>query len=199
MAFSLPKLNYSDLAPFISKTTLDYHHGKHHATYVNKLNSLISGSDYEQLSLEAIVSVSRAEGDTAVFRNAAQTLNHNFYWKCLTPNDNGQPSDELKRSIQNSFGSFEVFRKKFIDACVGNFASGWTWLVADKSNRLLSIVQTDDAETVLTDSKVQALLVVDVWEHAYYIDYKNDRPKYVADLFDNLLDWRFINNNFAEK
>lgn len=191
MSFSLPELPYAKdaLAPHISSETLDYHYGKHHAAYVNKLNAAIEGTADEDKSLEAIIKDAKG----GLFNNAAQVWNHTFYWHSLSPNGGGEPHGAIKEAIEKSFGSFESFKKSFNEKAAGNFGSGWTWLVK-KSDGGLEIRNTDDAETPLTDDSVTAVLTCDVWEHAYYIDYRNARPSYL-DAYWNLVNWDFANKN----
>lgn len=174
MSFELPALPYAKdaLAPHISAETLEYHYGKHHQTYVTNLNNLIKGTDFEGKTLEEIVRSS----DGGVFNNAAQVWNHTFYWHCLAPNAGGEPDGELAAAINAAFGSFADFKAKFTDAAVKNFGSGWTWLVKEADGKL-AIVSTSNAGTPLTTSATP-LMTVDVWEHAYYIDYRNARPNY---------------------
>ena len=193
MAIELPPLPYPQdaLAPHISAETLEYHYGKHHKTYVDKLNAALPGSEFEDKSLEQIVK--SASG--GMFNNAAQTWNHTFYWHCLSPNGGGDASGAIADAIKSAFGSFADFKEKFTESAVGNFGSGWTWLVK-KSDGSVDIVNTSNAETPLTDASVTPLLTVDVWEHAYYIDYRNARPKYM-DAFWALVNWEFVNKNFA--
>ncbi len=175
MSFELPALPYAKdaLAPHISAETLEYHYGKHHQTYVTNLNNLIKGTDFEGKTLEEIVRSS--EG--GVFNNAAQVWNHTFYWHCLAPNAGGEPAGELATAINAAFGSFADFKAKFTDAAIKNFGSGWTWLVKEADGKL-AIVSTSNAGTPLTTS-AKPLMTVDVWEHAYYIDYRNARPNYL--------------------
>jgi len=193
MAIELPPLPYprDALAPHISQETLDFHYGKHHATYVDKLNGMIPGTEFEGKSLEEIVKASSG----GVFNNAAQVWNHTFYWNCLSPSGGGAASGPVAAAIDKAFGSFDEFKKAFTDSAVGNFGSGWTWLVK-KGDGSVSIVNTSNAATPLTDGSVVALLTVDVWEHAYYIDYRNARPKYM-DAFWALVNWDFVNRNFG--
>lgn len=193
MAYQLPVLPYENdaLEPHISKETLEFHYGKHHQAYVTNLNGLVSGTEFEGLDLEDVVK--RSSGP--VFNNSAQIWNHTFYWNCLSPSGGGEPSGDLAQAIINAFGSFEVFKEKFSASAVGNFGSGWTWLVKN-SDGTVEIVNTSNAETPLTTNK-QALLTCDVWEHAYYIDYRNARPKYV-ESFWNLINWDFVAQNFAK-
>ncbi len=194
MAFELPALPYAKdaLAPHISEETLEYHYGKHHKTYVDKLNAAIEGSEYEGKSLEDIIKTSSG----GVFNNSAQVWNHTFYWNCLSPNGGGEPTGKIADAIKKSFGSFDKFKEEFTNSAIGNFASGWTWLVK-KSDGSVAIVNTDDAETTLTDESVTTLLTVDVWEHAYYIDYRNARPKYL-EAFWALVNWEFVNENYGK-
>jgi superoxide dismutase, Fe-Mn family len=193
MAFQLPELPYEKnaLEPHISAETLEYHHDKHHKAYVDKLNSLIEGTDKANKSLEEIIQSSSG----GLFNQAAQVWNHTFYWHCLSPNGGGAPTGAIAEAINKAFGSFDKFKEEFTASAIGNFASGWTWLVK-KSDGSVAIVNTDDAETPVTDSSQKALLTCDVWEHAYYIDYRNARPKYL-EAYWNLVNWEFVNSNFA--
>jgi len=193
MAFELPELPYAKdaLAPHISAETLEFHHGKHHATYVTKLNGLVPGTEYDGMSLEDIIKKSSGP----VFNNAAQIWNHTFYWHCLSPNGGGAPTGALAAAIEKEWGSFEAFKTAFDDKAVNNFGSSWTWLVKN-SDGSLAIVNTSNAATPLTDSGVTPLLTVDLWEHAYYIDYRNVRPQYL-EAFWKLVNWEFANSNFG--
>ncbi|ELR63663.1 Superoxide dismutase [Photobacterium marinum] len=193
MAFELPALPYAinALEPHISQETLEYHHGKHHNTYVVKLNGLIEGTELAEKSLEEIIKAS--EG--GVFNNAAQIWNHTFYWHCLSPNAGGEPTGEVADAIAKAFGSFEEFKAKFTDAAINNFGSSWTWLVK-KADGSLDIVNTSNAGTPLTEEGVTPLLTVDLWEHAYYIDYRNVRPDYM-NAFWALVNWEFVAKNLA--
>ncbi len=192
MAFQLPELPYerNALEPHISKETLDYHYAKHHNTYVVKLNGLIEGTELENKSLEDIVKTS--EG--GIFNNAAQVWNHTFYWNCLSPNGGGQPTGELAAAIDKTFGSFDEFAAKFSDMAVNNFGASWTWLVKNTDGSL-EIINTSNASTPLTGDQ-KPLLTCDLWEHAYYIDYRNVRPDYLK-AFWALLNWDFVADNFA--
>ena len=189
MAFSLPELPYAKnaLEPHISAETLEYHYGKHHQTYVDKLNGMVEGSDLAGKSLEEIIQ--NASG--GLVNNAAQVWNHTFYWHCLSPNGGGAPSGKLAELIDRDFGSFDDFVSQFNEKAVGNFGSGWTWLVQNADGKL-AIVNTDDAETPLT-TDAKPLLTCDVWEHAYYVDYRNARPKYLEAF------WKLVNWDFAAK
>lgn len=190
MSFELPKLPYAmnALAPHISEETLEYHYGKHHQTYVNNLNKLIEDTDFANMSLEDIIK--QSEG--GVFNNAAQTWNHSFYWECLSPNGGGEPTGKLAEAIQTTFGSFEAFKEAFSQAAITQFGSGWAWLVQTE-NGDLKITSTSNADTPLAHGE-QALLTCDVWEHAYYIDYRNARPEYVKSFWA-LVNWDFVASN----
>jgi len=193
MSIELPALPYAQdaLEPHISKETLEFHYGKHHNTYVVKLNGLIDGTPDADKTLEEIVKSSSG----GVFNNAAQIWNHTFYWHCLSPNGGGEPDGAVADAISSAFGSFEEFKSKFTDSAVNNFGSGWTWLVKNADGSL-AIVNTSNAATPLTDEGVTPLLTVDVWEHAYYIDYRNARPNYM-EAFWNLVNWEFVAANMA--
>jgi Fe-Mn family superoxide dismutase len=192
MKHELPQLPYTidALAPHISKETLEFHHGKHHQTYVTNLNNLIPGTEFENLTLEEIVKKSTGP----VFNNAAQIWNHTFYWHSLAPKAGGAPTGAIAEAITKNFGSFEKFKEEFSKVAIGTFGSGWAWLVKAKDGAL-KIVSTSNAATPLTDG-VKPLLTCDVWEHAYYIDYRNARAKYV-ESFWNLVNWEFANANLA--
>jgi Fe-Mn family superoxide dismutase len=193
MAFELPALPYAQdaLEPHISAETLSFHYGKHHNTYVVKLNGLIGGTADENKSLEEIVKSSTGP----VFNNAAQIWNHTFYWNSLSPNGGGEPTGKIADAINASFGSFEALKEKLNDKAVNNFGSSWTWLVqlADGS---LDIVNTSNAGTPITEAGVTPLITVDLWEHAYYIDYRNVRPDYLKGFWA-LVNWEFANANLA--
>jgi len=192
MAFQLPDLSYdyNALEPHISAETIQYHYGKHHATYVDKLNGLIPDTEFESSTLEEIIM--KAGG--GIFNNAAQVWNHTFYWNCLSPNGGGTPSGDLADAINNTFGSFDAFKEEFSNSAANNFGSGWTWLVKNADGGI-EILNTSNAANPMTDGK-QPLLTCDVWEHAYYIDYRNARPKYV-EAFWSLVNWDFVSQNFA--
>jgi Fe-Mn family superoxide dismutase len=193
MSYELPALPYdkSALEPHISAETLEFHHDKHHATYVNNLNNLVPGTEFEGKSLEEIITSAPAGG---IFNNAAQVWNHTFYWNCLSADGGGEPDGALGDAINAAFGSFADFKEKFSTSAATNFGSGWTWLVKN-SDGSVEIVNTGNAGCPLTDGKTP-LLTCDVWEHAYYIDYRNARPNYVA-AFWNLVNWKFVAENFA--
>jgi len=192
MTIELPALPYAidALAPHISQETLEFHHGKHHATYVTKLNAAIPGTEFEGKSLEDIIKTSSGP----VFNNAAQIWNHTFYWNCLSPNGGGEPTGSLADAINSTFGSFGEFQAAFNDKAVNNFGSSWTWLVKN-SDGSLEIVNTSNAGTPMTEGQT-AILTVDLWEHAYYIDFRNARPKYL-EAFWQLVNWEFASANLA--
>ncbi len=193
MAFELPALPYEKnaLEPHISQETLEYHYGKHHATYVSKLNDAVKGTDLENKSLEDIIKSEKG----GLFNNAAQVWNHTFYWNCLAPNGGGAPTGAIADAINSKWGSFEKFQEAFNASAAGNFGSGWTWLVK-KSDGSVDLMNSDDADTPVAHDGVTPLLTVDVWEHAYYIDYRNSRPNYL-EAFWKLVNWEFVNKNFA--
>jgi Fe-Mn family superoxide dismutase len=194
MAIELPPLPYelNALEPHISKETLEYHYGKHHKAYVDNLNNLIKGTEFEGKSLEQIIMGSNG----GIFNNAAQVWNHTFYWHCMSPNGGGEPQGDLAKAIDKAFGSFAQFKEQFTKTAVTTFGSGWGWLVK-KADGGLELVSTSNAQTPMTN-KQKALLTCDVWEHAYYIDYRNARPKYV-ETFWQLVNWDFVATQFATK
>ena len=194
MEHTLPALPYAKdaLAPHISAETLEFHYGKHHQAYVTNLNNLIKGTEYENLDLEAIVKKAPAGG---IYNNSAQVWNHTFFWNSMKPNGGGEPSGALGDAIKAKWGSFDDFKKAFQASAVGNFGSGWTWLVK-KADGSVDIVNMGAAGTPLTTGD-KALLCIDVWEHAYYIDYRNRRPDFVATFLDKLANWDFAAKNFA--
>jgi len=194
MEHQLPQLPFAKdaLAPHMSAETFDFHYSKHHQAYVTNLNNLIKGTEYEALDLEAIVQKAPAGG---VYNNAAQVWNHSFFWNCLKPNGGGAPQGALAEAINSKWGSLEAFKTAFQTSAVGNFGSGWTWLVK-KADGTVDIVNMGAAGTPLTTGD-KALLCVDVWEHAYYIDYRNLRPKFVETFLNNLVNWSFAEANFA--
>ena len=189
MSIALPDLPYDKkaLSPHISEETLEFHYGKHHKAYVTKLNAALPGSEFEKASLEEIVKNSSG----GVFNNAAQVFNHTFYWNSLSPKGGGAPKGELLDAIEKSFGSFDKFKEEFTKKALSQFGSGWAWLVEEGGK--LKVTSTSNAETPLT-TPGKALLTCDVWEHAYYIDYRNARPQYV-EAFWNLVNWDFVNQN----
>jgi len=192
MAHELPPLPYAKdaLAPVISAETLDYHYGKHHQAYVTNLNNMVPGTPFADATLEEIV----MQSDGGIFNNAAQVWNHTFYWNCLSPNGGGQPGGSLGAAIDKAFGSFDAFKEAFIKSAVGNFGSGWTWLVGNDDGSV-EIVNTSNAATPLRDGR-KPLLTIDVWEHAYYIDYRNARPKYLEEIW-KIVNWEFVAANYG--
>lgn len=191
MEHQLPKLPYPEnaLEPYMSRETLEFHHGKHHKTYVHKLNEVIKATQYEDMELESIVRT--ASGP--VFNNAGQAWNHTFFWNCLSPGGGGKPNGRLAEAIDSRFGSFDLFKNKFSTAATELFGSGWAWLVRDTAG-LLDIETSSNADTPITGSK-QPVLTCDVWEHAYYIDYRNARPEFL-DAYWNVVNWKFASRNF---
>jgi Fe-Mn family superoxide dismutase len=197
-SFALPKLPYEEnaLEPVISTRTLSFHHGKHHAGYVTKLNELVEGSPYAGRPLDEVVK--RSAGDPAakmLFNNAAQAWNHDFYWRSMRPRGGGTPGGALLEAIGRDFGGLSEFRAAFAKAAAGEFGSGWAWLVAGKDGKL-KIAATDDADTPIVRGETP-LLTIDVWEHAYYLDYQNRRPGYIAAWLDKLINWDFAEMNFG--
>ena len=192
MEHTLPALPYAldALAPLISKETLEFHHGKHHQTYVTNLNNLVKGTEFEAMSLDEIIKKSSA----GIFNNAAQIWNHTFYWNSLAPNAGGEPTGALSAAINAKWGNFEAFKEAFNKSAAGNFGSSWTWLVK-KADGSLDIVNTSNAATPVTGAD-KPLLTCDLWEHAYYIDYRNSRPNYLASYW-KLVNWQFASANFA--
>ena len=192
MQHELPPLPYpmDALQPHISKETLEYHYGKHHQSYVTNLNNLIKGTEFENMGLEEIIKKSSG----GIFNNSAQVWNHTFYWNCLAPKAGGPARGSVGDAINKKWGSFDAFKEAFSKSAVGNFGSGWTWLVK-KGDGSVDIVNTSNAATPLTTAD-KALLTCDVWEHAYYIDYRNKRPDYVG-AFWNLVNWDFVNKNLG--
>ncbi|CAB1114358.1 SOD [Ectocarpus sp. CCAP 1310/34] len=195
MSIVLPELPWAKdaLAPHISAETIEYHYGKHHAAYVTKLNAAISSNaELEGKSLDEIMKTSSG----GVFNNAAQVWNHTFYWKSLSPSGGGEPTGAVKEAIEEKFGSFEAFKKAFSDTAAGHFGSGWAWLVKTESGGV-DVVGTHDASNPVKEGKGTPILTCDVWEHAYYIDYRNSRPGYIAAWW-NLVNWDFANENLAK-
>ena len=193
MTFKLPELPYEKdaLAPHISPETLEYHHDKHHKAYVDNLNKLIANTEFENMSLEDIIKKSSG----GIFNNAAQNWNHTFYWHCLSPQGGGEPTGELAEAIKKSFGSFKEFKEQFTKTAATLFGSGWAWL-AKKDDGQLEIISASNANLPLKENK-KALLTCDVWEHAYYIDYRNARPTYIDNFWD-LVNWKFVAENLKK-
>src|SRR5690554_2006253 len=192
MPFELPALPYAQdaLQPHISAETLEYHHGKHHNTYVVNLNNLIAGTENEGKSLEEIIKTSSG----GLFNNAAQVWNHTFYWNCLSPNGGGEPTGELAEAINKAFGSFDAFKEEFSQAAAGRFGSGWAWLVVN--NGALEIMSTPNQDTPISEGKTP-ILGLDVWEHAYYLKFQNRRPEYIS-AFWNVVNWDEVSKRFAQ-
>jgi Fe-Mn family superoxide dismutase len=193
MEHVLPPLPYpiDALAPNYSQETLEYHHGKHHKAYVDNLNKLQVGTEFENMALEDIIKKSSG----AIYNNSAQVWNHTFFWNCMKPQGGGEPTGALAQAITSKWGSYAAFKEAFVKSAVGNFGSGWTWLVK-KPDGSVDIVNTGAAGTPLTTAD-RAILTVDVWEHAYYIDYRNARQKFVETFFDKLVNWEFAARNFG--
>lgn len=193
MPITLPPLPYelNALEPYISRETLEYHYGKHHQAYVTNLNNLLADHPLKSESLENIIK--KSEGP--VFNNAAQVWNHSFYWQCLSPKHHQKPEGPLLKAIEQSFGSYAAFQEQFTKIAISTFGSGWAWLVRDKSGKL-SLLSTSNAATPLTNPDLKPLLTCDVWEHAYYIDYRNARPKYV-ESFWNIVNWSFVESEYS--
>ncbi|MBK7704765.1 MAG: superoxide dismutase [Acidobacteria bacterium] len=194
-AFEVAALPYKDdaLAPLISANTISFHYGKHHKGYADNLNKLAKGTEFESLTLEQVVMQSAKKKNAAIFNNAAQIWNHDFYWRSMRPNGGGKPSGKMLDKINESFGDWDKFRKAFADTTVSQFGTGWGWLVADKKGKL-SVIKTGDADVPMTQG-LKPLLTIDVWEHAYYLDYQNRRAAYVDAVIDKLLNWEFAAAN----
>jgi len=196
--FTLPPLPYPEnaLDPVISANTLSFHYGKHHKTYVDNLNKMVAGTEFEGQSLEAIIKATAGKADKMpVFNNAAQTWNHTFYWSCLKPHGGGKPSGDIATKIDAAFGSYDKFATEFANTAVGQFGSGWAWLVAEGG--AVKLVKTPNAEVPFTKGQTP-LLTIDVWEHAYYLDYQNRRPDHVKAVIEKLLNWDFAAQNLAK-
>lgn len=194
--FSLPPLPWPEeaLAPVISAQTIGFHHGKHHKTYVETLNKLVAGTSFEGQSLEQIIRSTAGKNEQAqIFNNAAQSWNHAFYWQSLRPKGDGKPTGPLADAIEQAFGGYEKFKSEFADAAVKQFGSGWAWLVAEGGS--LKVIKSANADNPMAHGQ-SALLAIDVWEHAYYLDYQNRRPDHVKAVIDKLLNWEFAARNF---
>jgi Fe-Mn family superoxide dismutase len=197
MAFELPPLPYdkSALEPHISAKTLEFHHGKHHNTYVTTLNGLVKDTPHESQDLETIIKETFGDAKKSkIFNNGAQVWNHTFFWNCMKPAGGGAPTGDVASAIDASFGSLDKFKEEFKDACVTQFGSGWGWLAVDNGN--VTVMKTPNAENPMAHGKT-ALLTCDVWEHAYYLDYQNRRPDFVQAFMDNLINWDFVAQNLA--
>jgi superoxide dismutase, Fe-Mn family len=196
--FSLPKLPYNpkDLEPYISENTLNYHHGKHHQAYITNVNNLIKDTELEAKTLEEIIRATAGDaGKIGIFNNAGQVWNHTFYWHSLKPKGGGEPQGKLREKIEQDFGGFESFKEQFKQAGVTQFGSGWAWLVLE--NGKLKITKTSNADMPLVHNQ-KPLITVDVWEHAYYLDYQNRRPDYLGIFIEHLINWDFAENNFLQ-
>jgi Fe-Mn family superoxide dismutase len=196
--FELPTLPYPEdaLDPYVSARTLSFHYGKHHRAYVDKLNELVKGTDLSGRPLTEIIKTTAGDGKrVAIFNNAAQTWNHSFFWSCMKPKGGGVPSGELAAKIVGAFGSFENFKKEFTEAAATQFGSGWAWLVGDKGS--LKVVKTENAFTPVAYGQTP-LLTIDVWEHAYYLDYQNRRKDFITAFMDHLVNWDFVAENLAK-
>ena len=198
MTITLPNLPYDkkDLEPFISQNTLDFHYGKHHQAYVTNLNNLIADTDLANKSLEEIINISRKNNQAGIFNNAAQIWNHTFYWYSMKKNGGGKPTGKILSKIEDDFGSFDNFVSEFKTAGATQFGSGWAWLVLDENNKL-QIIKTLNAETPL-GTNLKPLITMDVWEHAYYLDFQNARPKYIETFLNELINWDFALENLEK-
>ncbi len=197
MTIVLPELPYkkSALAPHISKKTVEFHYGKHARGYIDKTNKAIAGTDLDKFSLEDVIRTAQHRGDQSLFNNAAQAWNHIFYWQSMTPRGGEKPKGDIASMIKDSFGGLNGFKKAFSEAGASQFGSGWAWLVLKGGK--LEVLKTSNAETPLTTDGVTPLLTMDVWEHAYYLDYQNKRPDYISAFLDHLVNWDFANANLA--
>ncbi len=198
MAYQLPALpyDYSALEPYISRRTLEFHHDKHHAAYVNNFNQAVAGTDLDNKPIEEVIKITAGDpSKVGIFNNAAQAWNHSFYWLCMKPNGGGTPTGALADKIKEDFGSFEKFVEEFKTAGATQFGSGWAWLVLD--NGKLKVTKTPNADNPMTSGQIP-LLTMDVWEHAYYLDYQNRRPDYINDFITKLINWDFVAENFAK-
>lgn len=199
MSFQLPQLPYPKdaLAPHMSAETLDFHHGKHHAAYVKKTNEMVDDSKLSAEPLTKVVQAARKQGNSKLFNNAAQLWNHSFFWHCLAPADGQQPSGKLKRMIDDGFGGVEAMLQKLGDEAAGHFSNGWAWLLLDRDS--LTITSLHDADTPLVHDGMVPLFTLDVWEHAYYIDYRNERPRFASSVLGNIVNWEFVAENLDSR
>ena len=195
MPFTLPDLPFDEnaLGGFMSAETLQFHHGKHHKAYVDKVNAAVGEKGLEGASLSAVIRAAAKKGDKGLFNNAGQIWNHNFFWQCLAPPDAQRPVGRLAALIEDAFGSTDAMLKALADEAVGHFASGWAWLVLDGDK--LAITSLHDGDSPVAHDGMKPLLTIDVWEHAYYIDYRNERPKFVDAVLGNLVNWEFVGQN----
>ena len=199
MAFQLPDLPYPKdaLAPHMSAETLEFHHGKHHAAYVKKTNELVHDQSLSGASLIEVVRAARRNGDSKLFNNAAQLWNHSFFWQCLAPGEGQQPTGRLKRMIDDGFGGIEPLLRQLADEAADHFSNGWAWLLLDRDK--LTIASLHDADTPLVHDGMVPLFTLDVWEHAYYIDYRNERPRFASSVLANIVNWEFVAENLDGK
>jgi superoxide dismutase, Fe-Mn family len=196
MAYQQPPLPFAEnaLEPYISAKTIGFHYGKHHAAYINNYNNLVANTPLDAQSIEEVIAIAAADPQkVGIFNNGAQAWNHTFYWNSLTPNGGGEPEGELAEKITQDFGSFDKFKEELKNAAATQFGSGWAWLVLEGT--ALKVVKTGNAQTPSTSGQ-KPILTIDVWEHAYYLDYQNRRPDYVASVIDNLLNWEFAAANY---
>lgn len=195
MTFALPDLPFAKdaLGDFMSAETLDYHHGKHHRAYVDKTNELLAGANLDAGSLTEVIRAAREKGDKGLFNNSAQLWNHSFFWQCLAPPEGQKPAGKLAAMIEDAFGTTDALLAKLKEEAVGHFASGWAWLVLDRDS--LRILSLHDADTPVAYEGMKPLLTLDVWEHAYYIDYRNARPDYAEKVLGNIVNWEFVGKN----
>jgi Fe-Mn family superoxide dismutase len=195
MAFTLPDLPFASdaLAPHMSAETLDFHHGKHHKAYIDKTNALVAETDLADASLVEVIRAAREKGDKTLFNNAAQAWNHSFFWQCLAAPKGQKPMGRLAELIDEAFGNADALLGKLKEEAVAHFASGWAWLVLD--NNKLKVTSLHDADTPVVYPDLKPLLTLDVWEHAYYIDYRNERPKFAESVLGNIIDWEFVARN----
>ncbi len=198
MAITLPELPYAidALAPHISQNTVEFHYGKHTRTYIDKMNAAIAGTELDNAALDDIVRAAAEKGDQGLFNNAAQAWNHIFYWNSMKPNGGGAPTGDIAAAINEAFGGYDGFKETFAAKGAGQFGSGWAWLVAKDGK--LEVTATSNADTPLTEAGVTPLITMDVWEHAYYLDYQNKRPDYIGAFLDSLVNWDFANANLAK-
>lgn len=198
--FSLPPLPFekTDMEPYMTASTFTYHHGKHHKIYVENLNNLIKGTEFEKQTLGEIISHTFEKPDfISIFNNAAQVFNHSFFWYCIKKTGENEPKGDLKQLIESSFNSYADFKSSFKIAAATQFGSGWAWLLLNKENGKLEIMKTENAKTPITNSNLVPLLTVDVWEHAYYLDYQNRRPDYLETFINYLINWEFVAENLS--
>lgn len=195
MPFQLPDLPFARdaLQPVMSAETMDYHHGKHHKAYVDKVNKMLADKGAEDMSLAEVIRMASERGDKGLFNNAAQHWNHSFFWQCLAPAEGQQPSGKLKQLIEEGFGGTDALLKALADEAVGHFSNGWAWLVLNQGK--LEVTSLHDADTPVVHDGMTPLLTLDLWEHAYYIDYRNERPRYAREVLGGIVNWEFVGRN----